>query len=583
LRITAQIGLKEKVQSLLERANAIRVSDLLQSIKWSEEALELSRRANDEALIAHSLSKLSLFYMITGQNDRCTEAALEAIGVYQRLGDERGIADAKYSLAGTYYKTDQFYLGLIYLGECLTTYKKYGDLFNLARTYKSMGTIYEYFGDVNGAVEAYERSIASGKAINDSNLISNAYNPLSGIYLNEGRTQEAMAIIDEAIQMKQMTGDLRGLAFSLYGRGKVFLKMNDYTAAERDLAESIGIHAQMNENLGEAMAVRKLGLLYLQMKDFEKARYMANRVLAISNQYKLILCLVDAHHLLYLISRDEGHIEMSLKHLEEYLLEKDHLVNERSREMIKSFEVVSRLQALEMETHAQRERNQIIERKNQELDSFFHRVSHDLKGPISSLMGIDALLRRELSDENTLNFLDMSISQVHRINKILDELILLTKVTHNDARRQPIDFDKMIDDILSSIDQSGHFDHVRIERVIEKGLEFGAPWVLANTILQNLIENGVKYARIDQQDPYIRISVAVERGLLQIRVADNGIGMIKETCDQVFEMFYRASNHVSGSGLGLYILNRAVEKLGGTVDVESELHIGSTFTVRLPL
>jgi len=583
LLASSQTNLNERIQALLDHATAIRVSDLQRSIELACEALALSRTADDERLIAQSLSKLSLFYMITGQNEQSFEAAREAIKIFEHLGDERGIADAKYSIAGTCYKTDKLYLGLTYLNECLTIYKKHEDHFNLSRTYKSMATIYEYFGDENSAVKAYENSIASGKIIQDVNLVSNVYNPLSGIYLREGRTHEALALIEEAIEMKQGSGDVRGLAFSLYGRGKIFLGLGENEAAERDLLASIHIHEDMNEKLGKAMAVRKLGQLYVQMKQYERAREMANRTLELSVNGNLALPRVDALHLLYVISKSEGEMEQSLKHLEDYLIEKDRFVNDRSREMIQSFEVVSQLKALEMEAMAQRDRNQIIEKKNLELDAFFHRVSHDLKGPISSLVSIDALLRRELKDATILNFLDLSISQVHRINKILDELIMLTRVSHAELQQQPIDFKTIIDDILSSLEGLENFSHIRIETKIEKNVTYKAPWVLINTILQNLIENAIKYGRIDQRTPYVKINVHADGGLLQVVVTDNGIGLTKENTKLIFDMFYQVNKQMTGTGLGLYILQRAVEKLSGTVTVDSVPNRGSTFSIRLPL
>ncbi|MEQ9230533.1 MAG: tetratricopeptide repeat protein, partial [Cyclobacteriaceae bacterium] len=110
---------QKKIASLLDQAYETRVSDLQKSIDLAQKALELSQQAAIPKYIAESLCKLSLFYMITGRNEEAINFARRAIEIFTELEDEKGIADAKYNIAGTYYKTDQFHLGLQELEECL--------------------------------------------------------------------------------------------------------------------------------------------------------------------------------------------------------------------------------------------------------------------------------------------------------------------------------------------------------------------------------------------------------------------------------------------------------------------------------
>src|ERR1700761_6472450 len=212
---------KELVISLLDEAYACRTNDLTKSNRLAKKALAISREIDDKALIGKSLNELALFAMIKGEHMASTNMSEEAIKYFEELKDERGIADAKYNIAGIYYKTDNFHLGLVYLVDCLAIYRKFNDYLNQGRTQKSLGTIYEYIGDQKKAVQAYEDTIECAKKIGDLNLESNAYNPLSSIYLKQGRIEEAMEMIGKAITMKTKTGDTRGLAFSIYGRAKV--------------------------------------------------------------------------------------------------------------------------------------------------------------------------------------------------------------------------------------------------------------------------------------------------------------------------------------------------------------------------
>jgi tetratricopeptide (TPR) repeat protein len=160
---------------------------------------------------------------------------------------------------------------LIYLINCLTTYRKYNDYHNQARTQKSLGTIYEYFGDQKNAIKSYEGAIEAARQAKDTNLESNAYNPLSGIYLKQGKIKDALELIERSIAMKNKTGDIRGLAFALYGRGKYSFSTGQFNLAEEDLNECINIHQQVGEKLGLGMAYHRLADLYMRTQQAERS------------------------------------------------------------------------------------------------------------------------------------------------------------------------------------------------------------------------------------------------------------------------------------------------------------------------
>src|SRR5204862_5566967 len=131
------------------------------------------------------LSQLSLYHMVLGQNDKSIDYANESIKLYEELNDEKGIADAKYSIAGVYYKTDNYHIGLVFLIDALNIYKKFDDYYNISRCEKSLGTVYEYSGDQNTAVKSYLNAVHFAKKTNNLNLESNAYNNLSGLYIKQ--------------------------------------------------------------------------------------------------------------------------------------------------------------------------------------------------------------------------------------------------------------------------------------------------------------------------------------------------------------------------------------------------------------
>ncbi|MBA4053472.1 MAG: hypothetical protein C0490_02050 [Marivirga sp.] len=223
---------------------------------------------------------------------------------------------------------------------------------------------------------------------------------------------------------------------------------------------------------------------------------------------------------------------------------------------------------------------QIIENKNAELDAFFYRISHDLKGPISSLLGLSTLAKMDVKDAQALSYMDLQHQQVERLNNIITGLINLTKLSHSELQKSKIDFEQMVEGCIVSFNGLKNFSQIDFKKNIQPGIEFYSEWTLVNTILQNLIENAIKYSR--GSSPFVYIRIVDDSGFIAIEVSDNGQGIPEEHQTKIFEMFYRATQNASGSGLGLYILKRSVDRLKGSVELKSKSGEGSTFTVKLP-
>jgi signal transduction histidine kinase len=242
--------------------------------------------------------------------------------------------------------------------------------------------------------------------------------------------------------------------------------------------------------------------------------------------------------------------------------------------------VAERTEELSTTLETVREQSRVIEDKNAELDGFFYRISHDLKGPISSLQGLYNVARMEVKDEKALWYMEHKNQQVQRLNNIITGLIQLTKLNDSTLNFQKIDLNQLIDDCLSSLSGLEKFNAIEIRKEIDPSLAFRSEWTLVNAIVQNLIENAIKYS--GEQVPFVHIQVSKAVGGIAIIVKDNGRGISQEHQTRIFEMFYRASSNAQGSGLGLYILKRSVDRLNGTVSVNSAIGSGSEFTVALP-
>ena len=229
----------------------------------------------------------------------------------------------------------------------------------------------------------------------------------------------------------------------------------------------------------------------------------------------------------------------------------------------------------------QKQIEQDLKYKNKELDTFVYKASHDLRGPIASLLGLYKIVENEIKDEKALEYFDLYNKQITRLNDIILTLIQLTKIKEVDINKEKINFKSIINSCINLFTNLPNFDNVRFNLKIDLDRPFVSDRGLITTILQNLVENAIKYSKPGQPGD---VDIEIKRNLnddLLIKVEDNGIGIEKNIQGEVFNMFFRANDQVIGSGLGLYILKNAVEKLNGKVSLFSKVNEGTTFSIKI--
>lgn len=224
-----------------------------------------------------------------------------------------------------------------------------------------------------------------------------------------------------------------------------------------------------------------------------------------------------------------------------------------------------------------------LQEKNNELDAFVYKASHDLRGPLTSIIGVANIARSETDDATALRYLELISKSTKRLDLILSELLDVTRISKAQVHPETLDLQPLVEEIFGSLHHLFPAEAVSLAPHIELPGPVTCDRRLLTSILQNLVVNAINYRREDIDDAYVRVSARQENDRFYLQVADNGIGIPARIQPKIFEMFYRGNNQSKGSGLGLYIVKSAVEKLGGRVDFTSTEGEGSTFTVMLPL
>ncbi|WP_339887921.1 PAS domain-containing sensor histidine kinase [uncultured Flavobacterium sp.] len=229
-------------------------------------------------------------------------------------------------------------------------------------------------------------------------------------------------------------------------------------------------------------------------------------------------------------------------------------------------------------------KNTELIKSNNELDRFVYSTSHDLRSPLKSILGLSELIKDEMApdDIEQKGRMDMIKESVIKLDDFIEYILVYSKNSRLEVTHDEIIFDKLIQEIRNSLQFLEGSDSIKLILDIDESLKIISDKNRLTVIMNNIITNAVKYQRQDINDSFVKVSVKKTKNKLTIIVEDNGIGIEKEKQSQVFDMFFRATHESTGSGLGLYIIKEMIEKLNGSIIVESELLKGSKFTVTIP-
>lgn len=225
-------------------------------------------------------------------------------------------------------------------------------------------------------------------------------------------------------------------------------------------------------------------------------------------------------------------------------------------------------------------KNAELEKANAELDRFVYSASHDLRAPLSSLLGLIEVAR--VDPREAMKYLKMMKGRIHDMDAFIREIITYSRNSRMEVQFHEVRLKKIIDEVTDELKFLDESRNIQLDNHVLEDLVIHTDATRLKVILSNLIANAIKYQNTSAQPPYIKLEAQKDEQGATIWVKDNGIGIETEYIGKIFNMFYRAHESSKGSGLGLYIVKETVSKLGGEVKVESLVGSGSTFWIHLP-
>jgi len=227
-------------------------------------------------------------------------------------------------------------------------------------------------------------------------------------------------------------------------------------------------------------------------------------------------------------------------------------------------------------------KNDQLAKVNSQMEKFLYSTSHDLRSPLTSILGLINLLRFEISDKNHLEYISKIEESTQRLDKIIRDVVSFSKTTYLRVQSEKIDFESQAWKVINNYRQYLNDKRIHFDVEVTEKHPYYSDHERLEIILGCLIQNAIYFTDVNKLRPFVRINICTNAEEALIEIIDNGIGIARQHLDQIFNMFYKASLQSTGAGLGLYIVKEGVEQLRGTIQVESEIGFGSVFKLRLP-
>jgi PAS domain S-box-containing protein len=220
-------------------------------------------------------------------------------------------------------------------------------------------------------------------------------------------------------------------------------------------------------------------------------------------------------------------------------------------------------------------------RSNEQLDQVIYKTTHDLKAPIRSAMGLINLAEKAPNDEKNI-YLGLIKKSLLRLDSFIEEMNHFFRNEKLALQREKINIVELLNDELGNLLSYSTEKKIDVRFEIAGNTELYSDAIRVRTVVTNILSNAIKYSDLQKAEPFIKISVLVKEDFCEIRISDNGIGIEPQYLKSIFDLFFRATNHSQGTGIGLFIVKDTVEKLQGVIEVDSTPGEGTSFRIRIP-
>jgi len=230
---------------------------------------------------------------------------------------------------------------------------------------------------------------------------------------------------------------------------------------------------------------------------------------------------------------------------------------------------------------AKKQKEQALVLANQHLDQVIFKTTHDLKAPLLSALGLVSLAEQATIDEKD-EYVALIKKSLLKLNSFIDEMTHFLRHDKLALQRQFIDLKQLLTEEIETLQNQFQTHRVSTTVALTGTVDFYSDLVRVRTIVTNILSNAMKYCDVRKTSSFVKIDAAVTEDYCDICITDNGIGIEPEGKEKIFDLFFRGTDQSQGAGIGLFIVRDTIQRVKGTIEVDSIYGEGTTFRIRIP-
>lgn len=473
----------------------------------------------------------------------------------------------------------------------------YGITFSLI----NIGTIYANLFNYNEALNRYKTVLSNYREILDDSNCLIILNNIGNIYYATGEPDEALEYFKKSVELAQEMNYQEMEAHVLVQLSRVLVVQKEYEEALEYANQAIALMKKVGGGLeGQHVVHITLGNIHYELGHFEPAMKYVGKGIVAAKQTKDITSEIRGYRLMSNIYKEKGDYKKALDYQifysqaqEKYTLAQSHrqIVDLEIRydleQKKKEYKLLKKFQGRLIEQNEKiKEQNLQLKEANQNLTQFAYAVSHDLKEPLRMIGSYSKLIRRRYEpklETGAVEFFDYISNGVVQMGRLLDDLLKYATIGNDDGVDvEMVDLNEVYSMTLFRLQVSIE----ETEATVETMSSLPTIWTnhsYISQLFQNLISNGIKFKKVGR-NAIVKVDYKKEGDWHHISFIDNGIGIPADSLSKIFQAFQRLHKKegYKGTGIGLAICMKIVERLGGEILVESEENVGSKFTIILP-
>jgi signal transduction histidine kinase len=554
-------------------------------------SLSIYKKLGDLQNMAYLYNLLDWVHGKQGNYVEASKYSYLTLDTYEEMGDKNGVALALADIAVNYINLGNYNDALKYFKKSGEVFRKKGDQINLGYNYNLLGWAYRLMGQFDEAIKNYDTAVVIGKTINDANVVANAYDGKAEVYKARRDYPQALTNYLSAAELFKKWSNKRELARVYCSIGEYYRIVKEYALSKKYYNDAYALTSELDSKSLVADYYHGVELLDSAMQDWRGAYF---------------------NHKNYIRNRDSIFNQENIKKMVQLQLNYDF---EKRAAMAKAVQegesrrqqnqmlfvsaittlvfalaiVLYRNQQRQSKTNLElQKKSKNLEDENHEKTSILNIVSHDLKAPLDKIRGLSEIMMmsQNLSKQEKEEYLAHIAKSIDQGTSLIKKLLEAQSAYDQTSRpsRQQIDIVKFVQDFQFEVNGQLLKKRQNLKIQIDKSdINPSIDQEMLTRILDNLVSNASKFSE-NGRSIYLRVWCNEEN--LNLTVRDEGPGISSADQKNLFRKFQTLSSRPtegeSSTGLGLSIVKALVEKLDGSIQINSKVGVGTEFTISIP-